>query len=119
MHKNIKLKLIVRFPQCHFGTWWCSAIPKKILTMAAEMLQKYSFIFNTFKKKTIYSYIQSKNCFSFVRILSSKKYIYIQSKYTCVKKYSIKKNVFNEHFLFNDFRQSNLVFHLPFVSEIA
>ena len=54
--------------------------------MVAEMLQKYIFIFNIFYLK--YIYIQSKKkkkkkfcCKNFV---IQRKYIYIQSKYTCV-----------------------------------
>ena len=53
--------------------------------MAAEMLQKYIFIFNIF--------------------LSKKLYVFLFFSYENRYFYSIKKkNVFNEIFLFNDFR---------------
>ena len=88
----------------------------------------------------MYIYIQSKNYFCFVRMCHSNK-IYLHSiktylytyihlyipiyTYICILIFSLfifriknrslfnrKKNVSNEIFLFNDFWESNLVFHL-------
>ena len=65
--------------------------------MVAEMLQKYIFIFNIFlPKKTIYIFIQSKKDFSFVRILSFKKNIFIFNQNVLV----FKKFLFSNEFFF-------------------
>ena len=99
--------------------------------MVAEMLQKYTFIFNIFLSKKLYiSILSQKNIFVSKNFVIQRKYIYIQSKY--IKKmlfnwiffhinnislFSEKKNVFNEIFLFNEF--SLVKSGLPFVCEIA
>ena len=65
--------------------------------MVAEMLQKYIFIFNIFlPKKTICIFIQSKKDFSFVRILSFKKNIFIFNQNVLV----FKKFLFSNEFFF-------------------
>ena len=106
--------------------------------MVAEMLRKYIFMFNIFLSKKLCIFIfNQKIIFVLYGSVILTKYIYIQSKHTyihlyipiytyiCILIFSLfifriknrslfnrKKNVSNEIFLFNDFWESNLVFHL-------
>ena len=60
--------------------------------IVAEMLQKYTFIFNIFLSKKLYiSILSQKNIFVSKNFVIQRKYIYIQSKY-------IKKILFNWFF---------------------
>ena len=54
--------------------------------MVAEMLQKYIFIFNIFCYLKNYTYFYSiKKIFLLCKnFVIQRKYIYIQSKYTCI-----------------------------------
>ena len=71
--------------------------------MVAEMFQKYIFIFNFFcLKNHVYLYSIKKLFFFSNNFVIQRKYIYIQSKHTCVLKnfyiqtefFSYKKNIF-------------------------